>query len=64
MNVCEKCKHNAPPPPELAPLCEEMRRLFPKVFYCKLLNAVKCYKPNTKAQVFDCELFEPMESAQ
>ena len=64
MNVCENCRHKAPPPPELAPLYAEMRKYFPKVFYCKLLNAVRCYNPNTKAQMFDCELFEPIESAQ
>jgi hypothetical protein len=64
MKVCETCKHRATPPPELAPLYEEMRRLFPKVFYCKLLNAIKCCNPQSPAQMFDCELFEPTESAQ
>ena len=64
MGVCETCKHRSTPPPELMPLAEEMSKYFPRVFYCKLLNAVRCYNPNTKAQMFDCELFEPIESAQ
>jgi len=64
VKLCENCKYKAPPPPELAPLHEEMRKYFPKVFYCKLLNAVRCYNPNRPTQVFDCDFYEAIEASQ
>jgi hypothetical protein len=35
-----------------------MARLYPKVYYCKLLQAIKVYDPSSPAKMFDCELFE------
>jgi hypothetical protein len=61
MRVCETCRHRVPPPPELAPLCEEVGRYFPKVFYCNLLQVVRVYDPSSPAKLFDCMLHESGE---
>ena len=62
MRTCETCKHRSTPPPELLELFREMARLYPKVYYCKLLQVVKVYDPGSPAKVFDCELYEPAEA--
>ena len=59
MRVCETCKYKNTPPPELLEVLREMARLYPKVYYCKLLQAVKAYDPSSPAKMFDCELYEP-----
>lgn len=58
MRVCESCRYRSSVPPELADLVVEMRRYFPKVFYCSLLQVVKVYDPSSPAKVFDCDLYE------
>jgi hypothetical protein len=59
MHVCETCKYRSTPPPELLGLYSEMYKYFSRVFYCSRLQAVKCYNPDTKTQIFDCEQHEP-----
>jgi hypothetical protein len=58
MRVCETCKHKSTPPPELTDLYFEMAKLYPRVYYCKLLQVVKAYDPSSLAKLFDCELHE------
>jgi hypothetical protein len=60
--VCETCKHKSTPPPELMPLAEEMSKYYPKVYYCSRLQVIKCYNPDTKTQLFDCDQYEPVEA--
>jgi hypothetical protein len=58
VRVCETCKFKGVPPPDLAPLVAEWRKLFPRVFYCTLLQAIKCYDPSSPTKMFDCELHQ------
>jgi hypothetical protein len=58
MRVCETCKYKSTPPLELLDLFGEMARLYPKVYYCKLLQAIKVYDPSSPAKLFDCNLHE------
>jgi hypothetical protein len=62
MRVCETCKHRSTPPPELAPLAEEMAKLYPRVYYCSKLQVIKCYNPERPSQLFDCEHYEEQEA--
>ena len=64
MRVCETCKFKSTPPPELLEVFREMCRLYPKVYYCRLLQVVKVYDPSSPAKTFDCELYEPSGGAQ
>ena len=57
--LCEACKHKSDAPVDLKPLYEDMKRFYPRVYYCSLLNAVKVYNPGSPPQVFECELYEP-----
>jgi hypothetical protein len=61
MRVCETCRYRSTPPPELLELVRGVSRLFPRVFYCSLLQAVRVYDPSSPAKVFDCELYESGE---
>lgn len=58
MRVCETCKFKGTPPEELVPLVAEWKKLFPKVFYCKLLQVIKCYDSSSPARMFDCEFHQ------
>jgi hypothetical protein len=63
MRVCETCKYkSATSPQELLDLYSEMYKVYPRVFYCKLLQAIKVYDPSSPAKMFDCELYEPAEA--
>jgi hypothetical protein len=58
MRVCETCKFKGESPEELAPLVAEWKRFFPKVFYCRLLQVIRCYDPSSPARMFDCEFHQ------
>jgi hypothetical protein len=58
VRVCETCKFKGAPPEELVPLIAEWKKLFPKVFYCTLLQSIKCYDPGSPARMFDCEFYQ------
>ena len=58
MRTCETCKYKATPPQELLDLYREMSKLYPKVYYCSKLQAIKCYDPGSPAKTFDCEHYE------
>ena len=62
VRVCETCRHKSTPPPELLDIYREMSRYYSKVYYCSRLQVIKCYNPDTKSQIFDCELYEPAET--
>ena len=62
MHACETCRHKDTPPPELLDLYREMSRLYPKVYYCKLLQAIRAYDPSSPAKTFDCDQYEPAET--
>jgi len=57
--LCETCKHEASTPAELLALYEEMRKYYPRVYYCGLLNVIKVCNPERPSQMFECELYEP-----
>jgi hypothetical protein len=61
MRVCETCKYRSTPPPELADLYFDMAKLYPRVYYCKLLQVIKAYDPSSPAKMFSCELYEPSD---
>ena len=56
--LCETCKYKASVPAELLELYEEMRKYYPRVYYCSRLNAVKVYNPDAPSQMFECDLYE------
>jgi hypothetical protein len=59
MRACETCKYKSTSPPqELLDTYREMARLYPRVYYCSRLQAVKVYDPSSPAKMFDCELYE------
>jgi len=62
VRVCETCRHKAAPPQELLEVLREMSRLYPRVFYCSRLQAIRVYDPSSPAKLFDCELYEPAEA--
>ena len=64
MRVCETCKFKDVPPPELAPILADLRKLFPKVFYCKLLQVIRCYDPSSPARMFDCEFHQTEQQGE
>jgi hypothetical protein len=61
MRVCETCKFKSTPPPELTDLYFEMSRLYPRAYYCSLLQVIKVYDPSSPAKMFNCELYESGE---
>jgi hypothetical protein len=62
VRICETCKFKSTPPQELLDLYREMAKLYPKVYYCSKLQAIKAYDPSSPAKLFDCELYEPLEA--
>jgi hypothetical protein len=62
VKVCETCKYKSTPPQELLDLYREMSKLYPRVYYCGRLQAIKAYDPSSPAKLFDCEQYEESEA--
>jgi len=56
--LCETCKHKGNVPAELVELYEEMRKFYPRVYYCGLLKVIKVYNSERSSQMFECALYE------
>ncbi|MCR6692971.1 MAG: hypothetical protein MRT15_11310 [archaeon YNP-LCB-003-016] len=38
--------------------------IYPKVYYCVLLQIIKCYNPEKPSQTFKCELYESSQQTK